>query len=122
MILLLLAVAFGSYWAVTWAFDRLNLSAPRLPELPAWQWPDLNLADQNTQELYVVNINEGLNLRSAPDTRPETIMMVVPNGTVVRKLEGPVMADNIPWLKVQFELNGQVIEGWMSMNYLRRQQ
>ncbi len=49
-------------------------------------------------------------------------MMVVPNGTVVRKLEGPVMADNIPWLKVQFELNGQVIEGWMSMNYLRRQQ
>lgn len=122
MILLLLTVALGSYWAVTWAFDRLNLSAPRLPELPAWQWPDLNLTGQDTPELYVVNINEGLNLRSAPNTRPETIVMVVPNGTVVRKLAGPVMADNIPWLKVRFELNGQVIEGWMSMNYLRPQQ
>jgi hypothetical protein len=48
-------------------------------------------------------------------------MTVVPNGVVVRKLEGPVIADNIPWLKVRVELNGQSIEGWMSLNYLRPQ-
>jgi hypothetical protein len=121
MMLLLLAVAAGSFWTVTWAIDRLNLNVPR-PELPSWQLPDLNLPGRAGPELYVVNISEGLNLRSAPNAQTDNILMVVPNGTVVRRLEGPVVADNIPWLKVQFELNGQVFEGWMSLNYLRRQE
>jgi serine/threonine protein kinase len=121
MMLLLLAVAAGSFWVVNLAINRLNLNVPQL-ELPSWQLPDLSLPGRASTELYVVNISEGLNLRSAPNAQPDNILMVVPNGTVVRRLEGPVVADNIPWLKVQFELNGQVFEGWMSLNYLRRQE
>ncbi|MCS6889015.1 MAG: serine/threonine protein kinase [Chloroflexus sp.] len=122
MILLLLMVAFGSFWAVTWAIERFGLGeAPRLPDLPAWSLPDLSWPGNTTPEQYVVNIAEGLNLRSAPSAQPDNIITIVPNGVVVRKLEGPVMADNIPWLKVQVELNGQIIEGWMSLNYLRPQ-
>jgi serine/threonine protein kinase len=121
MMLLLLAVAAGSFWVVNWAINRLNLNVPQL-ELPSWQLPDLSLPGRASTELYVVNISEGLNLRSAPNAQPDNILMVVPNGTVVRRLEGPVVADNIPWLKVQFELNGQVFEGWMSLNYLRQQE
>jgi len=121
MMLLLLAVAAGSFWMVNLAINRLNLNVPQL-ELPSWQLPDLNLPGRAGAELYIVNISEGLNLRAAPNAQPGNILMVVPNGTVVRRLEGPVVADNIPWLKVQFELNGQVFEGWMSLNYLRRQE
>jgi serine/threonine protein kinase len=121
MMLLLLAVAVGSFWVVNLAINRLNLNVPQL-ELPSWQLPDLSLPGRASTELYVVNISEGLNLRSAPNAQPDNILMVVPNGTVVRRLEGPVVADNIPWLKVQFELNGKVFEGWMSLNYLRQQE
>ncbi|WP_298404101.1 protein kinase [uncultured Chloroflexus sp.] len=122
MVTLLLIVAGGSFWAVTWAIGRFGWGdAPRLPDLPAWSLPELSWPGNAAPELYVVNIAEGLNLRSAPNAQPDNIVTVVPNGVVVRKLEGPVMADNIPWLKVQLELNGQTIEGWMSLNYLRPQ-
>ncbi|WP_298819409.1 serine/threonine protein kinase [Chloroflexus sp.] len=123
MMLLLLVVAGGSFWAVTWAIERLGIaSALQLTPLPEWLPPAVGLPGNTTTEQYVVNIAEGLNLRAEPGTNPGNILMVVPNGTIVRKMEGPVMADNIPWLKVQFEQNGQLIEGWMSLNYLRPQQ
>jgi hypothetical protein len=46
----------------------------------------------------------------------------VPNGTPVTKLEGPVVKDNIPWLRVSVDVNGKHYEGWMSLNYLRQEQ
>ncbi|GIV90671.1 MAG: ligand-binding protein SH3 [Chloroflexus sp.] len=122
MIMLLLGVAALSFWGVTWIVQRLGFgTASQLPDVPSWSLPDFNWPGRAPPELYVVNIAEGLNLRSEPSARSDTIMTVVPNGVVVRKLEGPVIADNIPWLKVRVELNGQSIEGWMSLNYLRPQ-
>ncbi|MEF3275419.1 MAG: protein kinase [Chloroflexus sp.] len=123
VVFLLLAVAVGSFWAVTWAVERMGLgNTPQLPSLPTWMLPPINWAGSGMAERYVVNITEGLNLRSEPSTNPGNILMVVPVGTIVRKLEGPVIVDNIPWVKVQFEQNGQLIEGWMSLNYLLPQQ
>lgn len=126
MMALLLAVALASYLAVTAIADRLagRLPAPRVPGLPSLPegsadgplgWLDQLLG---RDEIYIVNIAEGLNLRSAADVEAQ-ILAVVPNGTPVRRLEGPVVEDNIPWLRVRAEVGGEPIEGWMSLNYLR---
>ncbi len=123
MMILLLGVAGGTFLFVSWAAERWTRGQSfELPDLPQWQLPSLNRPSASEPERYVVNIAEGLNLRAAPNAQPDNILAVIPNGVIVRRLEGPVIADNIPWLKVQVELNGQLLEGWMSLNYLRPQQ
>jgi len=72
----------------------------------------------NGDEIYIVNIADGLNLRSAPAVEAP-ILAVVPNGSPVLKLEGPRVEDAIAWLRVRAEVEGRQVEGWMSMNYLR---
>ena len=108
---LVLAVALGSYLAVNAVADRLG-SLPSFPPLPSGLFGSHDV-------LYTVNIREGLNLRREPNaTDAGNVITVVPNGTVVRKLAGPQITDNIPWLRVSAEVNGVAVEGWLSMNYL----
>ena len=108
---LVLAVALGSYLAVNAVADRLG-SLPSFPPLPSGLFGSHDV-------LYTVNIREGLNLRREPNaTDAGNVITVVPTGTVVRKLAGPQIADNIPWLRVSAEVNGVAVEGWLSMNYL----
>ncbi|PDW04907.1 hypothetical protein CJ255_01300 [Candidatus Viridilinea mediisalina] len=72
------------------------------------------------EEIYVVNIAEGLNLRRVPQAHDASnIIAVIPNGATVRKLDGPRIEDNIPWLRVRVEVDGRPVEGWMSLNYLQ---
>lgn len=75
------------------------------------------------EEIYAVNIVEGLNLRSTPDTSTETnVIAVIPNSTQVTKIAGPVSdQNNVPFLRVRVTIDGKTLEGWMSLNYLIKQ-
>lgn len=96
---------------------------PTLPAPPVGSGPlDWLKELLGVNEVYVVNIAEGLNLRREPDASDNTnIIAVIPNGTPVQKLEGPRVVGNIPWVRVRVMLDGRQLEGWMSLNYLRRQ-
>ena len=122
---LVLVVAFASYLAVNAVAGGVaglpRPSAPGLPSLPddgggPLGWLGGLFAGD---EIYIVNIAEGLNLRSEPDATDTTnVIAVVPNGAPVVKLEGPRVEGNIPWLRVRAEVGGRRVEGWMSLNYL----
>ncbi|MFV9503280.1 MAG: serine/threonine protein kinase [Oscillochloridaceae bacterium umkhey_bin13] len=125
MVGLVLLVAGGSFVAVQALFrlERPVVTLPGMPRLPDFlpeqpgDW--LEGLNQPTETIYLVNIAEGLNLRSEPDANdPNNILAVIPNGTPVRQLEGPRIEGNIPWLRVRTELDGRTLEGWMSLNYL----
>ncbi len=128
MLGLLLAVGIGSYIGVNALINQMNgISRPNLPSVPGLPSADTNQGPFSwfgqfieQDEIYIVNLAEGLNMRSEPNVHDAAnIIVVVPNGTPVTKLEGPLMQDNIPWLRVSTEVAGQPYEGWMSLNYLR---
>jgi hypothetical protein len=131
MIGLLLLVAAGSYVGVTALIGQIGRSsAPNLPSLPGLPSADAGGGPFEWvqglfrhDEIYIVNLAEGLNLRSQPDVNdPSNILTVVANGTPVTRLDGPLMKDNIPWLRVSAEVGGTHYEGWMSLNFLRQEQ
>ncbi|MGQ9928293.1 MAG: serine/threonine protein kinase [Chloroflexaceae bacterium] len=123
MVMLVAAASFFAVNALTGALK--GVSVPGVPWLSPvtggsggpFDWLDTLFG---ADEIYVINIAEGLNLRREPDaTNPANIITVVPNGTPVRKLEGPRVTGNIPWLRVRVTVEGRELEGWMSLNYLR---
>jgi hypothetical protein len=118
MLALIMAVAGASYLVTSSLANQardLPSLFPRDRDLFSW-FTDLF---EPRDEIYLVNIVEGLNLRREPDAQnAANIITVVPNGAAVRKLEGPRIEGNIPWLRVRAEVNGRQVEGWMSMNYL----
>jgi hypothetical protein len=126
MVGLVITVAAASYLAVRALASGVaglpRPAPPGLPSLPDSGGPfgwfgDLFGGDE---EIYIVNIAEGLNLRREPDaTDTANVITVVPNGAPVRKLDGPRVEGNIPWLLVRAEVDGREVEGWMSLNYLR---
>jgi hypothetical protein len=123
LMVLLFVIAAGSYAGASFLADRFfaislpqiglpQINLPRIGlEVPEW------LQGGEPNEMLTVNINEGLNLRDEPGLNTDVIA-VVPNGVRVEKLEGPVTVDAVPWVRVQTELNGEQIEGWMSRNFL----
>lgn len=122
---LVLTVAAASYLGVnaliSGAGGLPRPSPPGLPSLPEvsspFDWLGGLFGDND--EIYIVNIAEGLNLRREPDaTDTANVITVVPNGAPVVKLEGPRVEGNIPWLRVRAEVDGRQVEGWMSLNYL----
>ena len=128
MVGLMLIVAFGSYLAVNALADRFGGlprlgNVPGLPQLPTsgdggpLGW--LGRLFGGHEQIYIVNIAAGLNLRREPSaTDAANVLAVVPNGALVHKLAGPRVEGNIPWLRVSAEVNGVALEGWMSLNYL----
>ncbi len=128
MMALVVGVAGASYLAVRALAQGLagialpTLPLPDLPDMP--QAGGLDLPDWledllSGDEIYIVNIVEGLNLRRDPDANDSAnIIAVVANGTPVRKLAGPRIEDGVSWLRVRVELDGQPVDGWMAMNYL----
>jgi len=122
MLTLMIVIVLASYTVATFVVDQvfaIKLPRPTLPdmgiELPDWvPWKEQH-------EVLVVNIdsNEGLNLRDAPGIATNVIT-TIPSGTLVYKLEGPVIADDIEWVRVRTEAaDGKPIEGWMSLLYLK---
>lgn len=122
---LMVVVALGAYVGVNALADRVVgrplPSVPGLPSLPQppagglGGWLDSLWGNDN---VMIVNIAEGLNLRDAAGLNSQVIDLV-PNGTPVSILEGPTVVDNIPWVRGRAEIGGREVEGWLSMNYLR---
>lgn len=125
MVGLMALVAVGAYLGVNALADQITgrplPSVPGLPSLPEppatgiGGWLDGIFGGD---EIMIVNIAEGLNLRDSAGLASQVIDLV-PNGTPVSILEGPEMVDNIPWVRGRAEVGGRQVEGWMSMNYLR---
>lgn len=124
MAMLFILVGLGAYVLTSLVIEGLtNISLPRpqisLPEnVP---WPDwLTGVADGSGEVLIVTIGdvEGLNLRNEPGLNTRVIGLL-PNGTRVRKLEGPRVVDGVPWVRVRGELNGQRVEGWVSQLYVR---
>jgi hypothetical protein len=129
MVGLVLIVALSSYLAVNALANRFGGGLPRLGNLPGL--PQLPTGGDGGplgwlgglfgghEQIYIVNITAGLNLRREPSaTDAANVIAVVPNGALVHKLAGPRVEANIPWLRVRAEVDGVTLEGWMSMNYL----
>ena len=123
---LFFAVVCGAYQLGTLAVERLaNIRLPRI-ELPASsigvQLPDWVTGDvAGDGELFEIAISaeEGLNLRSAPGLNTQVVTLL-PNGTRVRRIDGPQIVDGVPWMKVRARMNNRDVEGWVSANYMRQ--
>lgn len=123
IMLLLVVVVVGSYLGASYLAERLF--GVRIPviDLPSINLPTIDLQmpewlQESTEgAILIVNINEGLNMRDQPGLNTN-IIAVLPGGTRVRQLEGPVVANNVPWVRVRTEGEGEALEGWMSLNFL----
>jgi serine/threonine protein kinase len=124
MVALFVLVGSGAYVLTSLAIEGLtNVRLPRpqvtLPEnvsLPDW----LTGVANGSGEVLIVTIGdvEGLNLRNEPGLNTRVIALL-PNGTRVRKLEGPRNIDGVPWVRVRGEIDGRQVEGWVSQLYVR---
>lgn len=125
MLLLLLAIAWGSYMGASIVAGQLpQLSLPQIG-LPRINLPRITLPIPDwvigvgQGEMLIVSINEGLNLRDQPGLN-SNVITVIPNGTRVQKVEGPTVVDDVPWVRVRIEQEGaEPLEGWMSLNFLK---
>jgi serine/threonine protein kinase len=124
MVALFVLVGSGAYVLTSLVIE--GLTSVRLPR-PQVTWPEnVSLPDwltgvaNGSGEVLTVTIGdvEGLNLRNEPGLNTRVIALL-PNGTRVRKLEGPRIVDHVPWVRVRGEINGQPVEGWVSQLYVR---
>ena len=80
--------------------------------LPPTQTPTITLTIQPTPIYGKVQANEGggANLRDAPGG---TYVMTLLNGTIVETYTEFQLVNNVTWVKVYAQVNGQKIEGWL---------
>lgn len=80
--------------------------------LPPTQTPTITLTIQPTPIYGKVQANEGggANLRDAPGG---TYVMTLLNGTIVETYSEFQLLNNVTWVKVFAQVNGQKIEGWL---------
>jgi serine/threonine protein kinase len=124
LLVLFVTVACAGYYGASLAMDALaGIKIPRpeiqLPsfadlgiELPEWM---TGVVSGGGEVLVVTNVpeGEGLNLRPEPGLNNQPIGLL-PLNTRVRKIEGPIEADNVPWLRVRARIGDQEVEGWVS--------
>ena len=130
VILLTMLIVFAGvgYYGISLALDKLtNIELPRpaldLPALPdlGIEWPSwlTGVVGGSGQVLVVTGVpDEGLNLRAAPGLNGQVIVLL-PNTTRVRVLEGPKVVDAVPWMHVRATIDGRDVEGWASVNFLK---
>jgi len=80
--------------------------------LPPTDTPTITLTIQPTPVYGKVAANEGggANLRDAPGG---TYIMTLLNGTIVETYSEFQVLNNVTWVKVYAQVNGQTIEGWL---------
>jgi hypothetical protein len=113
-LVLLGGVVYGSYVSASYLVDQffaIKLPQVQLPSLPTW------LGGQPA-EILVVQA-EGLNMRATAGT-DASVVKVLPKGTLVTKLDGPVSANDTSWILVRAEVNGETVEGWVSERFLEK--
>lgn len=120
-----LVVVCGAYNLGSLAAEQLtDIRLPRialpLPDLginlPGW----LTGEAEGPGTVLEVSIpdSEGLNIREAPGLGTRVITLL-PNGTRVKRIDGPRVVDGVPWMQVRARINGRDIEGWVSANYVK---
>ncbi len=125
---LLVVVACGAYYGASVALASLTtielprpqIDLPSLPELgislPEWL---TGVVSGQGEVLVVTGVAaEGLNLRDAPGLQTQ-VTALIPNGTRVRKIEGPQVVDQVPWLRVRASLPDGEREGWVSALFVK---
>jgi hypothetical protein len=113
VLVLALLIGLGSYALAGLAFDRLfAIELPRI-ELP--RWPG------GTNEAVLVVNAAALNLRASPSLDGE-VLTILPGGSRVQQIDGPVEQDRITWIKVRIERSGEEFEGWVSLAYLKAEE
>lgn len=124
LVILFVIVGCGAYYGASIAVEALSgFRLPR-PELqvptgvPLPEWITGTVGGEGDILTVTIGDIEGLNLRSAPGLGSD-IIALLPNGTQVRKLEGPNEADGVSWLRVRAQINGQTLEGWVSERFVR---
>lgn len=128
MLTLLVVVACGTYYGASLAISKLtNITLPR-PSLEIPALPDLGIAlpdwltgivSGGGEVLIVSGVpDEGLNLRNAPGLQTQVIGLL-PNGAHLRKVDGPQVVDNVPWVLVRAKLDDREVEGWVSAHFVR---
>jgi hypothetical protein len=128
VLVLISAVACGTYYGASVALGALtNIELPR-PEIDLPSLPELGISlpewltgvVSGQGEVLVVNIEgaEGLNLRDRP-SKNSNVIALLPSGTHVRKIGGPQMVDDIPWLLVRAKLPEGEREGWVSALFVK---
>jgi hypothetical protein len=128
LVTMLIVFAGIGYYGVSLALDKLaNIELPRpaldLPALPdlGIEWPSwlTGVVGGSGQVLVVTGVpDEGLNLRALPALDGQVITLL-PNTTRVRVIEGPKVVDSVPWMHVRATVDGQDVEGWASLNFLK---
>lgn len=80
--------------------------------LPPTDTPTITLTIQPSPTYGKVQANEGggANLRDAPGG---TYVMTLLNGTIVETYSEFQLVNNVTWVKVYAQVNGQKIEGWL---------
>lgn len=71
-------------------------------------------------DVLVVTIadDQGLNLRQDPGLRTG-VLGVLSGGMQVRRISGPVVVDDVPWLQVRARIGDRDVEGWVSAHFVR---
>lgn len=111
---LLVAVVYGSYVGASYLVDQffaIKLPQISLPTLPTW-------AGGQPAEILVVQADE-LNMRADAGVEA-AVVTTLPKGTLVTKLGGQKTANDVTWLEVRAEVNGQEYQGWVSERYLEK--
>ena len=126
LVVLFFVVGFAAYSFTSFAVDKLlNVQLPRpsvqvpnigqIISLPEW----LTGVVGGSGDIMVVDgAVGGLNVRSGPSLSADVIA-VLPNGTRVRKEEGPQPADGVNWIHIRTRLNDQTVDGWLSEKYVK---
>jgi hypothetical protein len=99
---------------------RPALDLPAPPDLRSYlpDWLTAVVGGEGPVLIVTGVPDEGLNLRAAPGLNSQVVGLL-PNGTRVRKLEGPRTVDNVPWLRVRTKVDNQDREGWVSANFVK---
>jgi serine/threonine protein kinase len=130
VILLTMLIVFAGigYYGISLALDKLaDVELPRpaldLPALPdlGIEWPSwlTGVVGGRGRVLVVTGVpDEGLNLRATPSLNGQVIALL-PNTARVRVLDGPKVVDSVPWMHVRATIDGQDLEGWASLNFLK---
>jgi hypothetical protein len=127
LLVLFVTIVCGTYYVTTLAVQRLaGIELPRPSvDIPTWL-PDfgVNLPEWLTGvpggggEVLLISGADELRLRDAPGLTT-TIIAGLREGERVRRIGGPEFVDNVPWLRVRANVNGQTVEGWLSANFLK---
>jgi serine/threonine protein kinase len=119
--------------AVSAANRLFNIGLPSADglfnDLPSIEWPTIDLGIQwpewltgvieGAGEVLVVNSGElPLIVRSEPDSSG-TPLAELANGTKVRYLSGPQIADAEAWVQVRARIGEENVEGWVAARFLR---